>query len=496
MPDIPSGKRSIGMAALVVFGLLAGFFVANSAAGDQFATVGTVADDNQAYAMPLEEDEEARFVLQAHEDAANPETRFAVYDPSDRFFGYFDLAGDGDDVEMLSGTSGSWVVFVTQAQDADLAIQREGADANSSEELEAIEVKDHERTIASSDNGSLDEEFALRIDQRPAVAFLEFSGDIAGLDATVESEEGTVYRISDGAANTTEDGAVRRSGQTELTPANLAEGTYRIQAQADEFAGELVFVYQTYDRGATVQETNASVDVEKPLEDASIVAHAQEHEAYEVPMQGADQLAFAVKGDTEARILVYNQTDAVTEIVELEASHGYDDWSWDENGSENRSDDHQPFDVARINVTDDRYTVFVQDVCCDSDRVIVALPDVADAEPAQELKIEKQEVVFDHGGNESQTAQAELPGGLVGVGVHSRDILSFERKVNVTGPHGEIAVIEQRASSFGWSWGMYDEYEVVEENFSAGTMDIAFEQDSLLGQGKTTVELAHYVPAK
>lgn len=488
MPAIPRKKRSIGMAALMVLGMIAGFLVASTASGEEFSTVGTVAEDNQAYVVPLQEGQQARFVLQADGGAENADARFAVYDPEDAFFGYFDLAGNGDDVEMLADQSGEWVVFVTRATNADLAVQLEGADENSSAQLDTIEVEEHERTIASRDGGSMDEAFALRLDQRPAVAFLQYEGDIEGLDATVRTQEGPVYRITDGAANTTENGTVHRSGQTELTPGNLVAGTYKIQATADAFDGELTLVHQTYDRGVTSTAENTTQQVEKPLEDASIVAKAAEHEAYEVPMQGASELVFAVERGAHAKVLVYNSSDDAVQSIEIDGHRSYD--SWDDH-EENGSEDRAPVELTRVNATDDTHVVFVRHLS-GTDELYVALPGVSNAESAEELKIESTEITFEHGaGNETQTAQANLTGGLVGVGIHSEDVLSFERTVTVTGPLGEIAHVEQRASTFGFA--MYNAHEVQPEHFSDGTLDLAFEQQSTLGQGETTVHLAHYL---
>lgn len=492
MPAISKEKRSITIAALVVTSLLAGFVVATTASGQEFATVGTVAEDNQAYQLPLEEDQRVRFALDAADGAENPEARFAVYGPQDRFFGYFDLEGANDDVDMLADATGSWVVFVTHANDANLAVQFDEERNASDEILSEIEVNEHRRSVASQDGGPMDEQLALRLDVRPAVAFLEYTGDVQGLDATVSTEQGDVYRIRDGSANTTDDGAVHRSGETDLIPKNLADGTYKVQATADEFNGSLTFVYQTYDRGETRTHTsteNVSKQVNKtPLADAAIVARAEEHEAFRVPMQGAEELLLGVKGDASARVLVYNSSDDVVQIAEIEGQHDHEyDWDEEENSSE------QPgLRTVSLNATDEEHVVFVQDIDGNEDEVFVALAGLEDAEPAEKLKLEESKVVFDHGGNSTQSRQVNLTGGIVGVGVHSQEVVSMERHVKVTGPLGTIAEVEKQASTFGWSW--YQSYAMNSKHFSDGAIDVLFEQSEMnLGQGETTVTLHHYV---
>lgn len=499
MSAITQRKRTIGVAALMVLGLMAGFFVASTAAGEEYATVGTVAEDNQAYKLPLEEDQRIRFALDAHDGAQNPEAQFAVYDPQDRFFGFFNLAGDGDDIEMLAAQEGTWVVFVTQASDADLAVQfteddRGDENTSAADSLKEIEVTTQERTIATQDGGELDETFAERLAIRPAVAYLEFSGDVADLDATVETNEGVVYEVTDGQANQTEDGAVARSGQTQLTPGNLAEGTYKIQATADSFSGSLTFVYQTYDRGVTAStpEDPEAPEQPNPLEDAAPVGHVQEHEAYEVPVQGADELIFAIPTDASAHVFIYNGDDEVTQVVDMEAQENRYQKSHDKNSSEeNGSEAPSPIQTERVNATDETMVVYVAYASGDDEGVLVALAGLEDAQPARKLELETQEVAIEHGA-ENNTAEANLTGGLVDFDYRSQEVFAMERKLTIAGPLGEIAVIHEQAKTFGAS--MYSEHDVSYENLSSGLIELTLEHDSSpLAQGQTTIELVEYV---
>lgn len=509
MSAITDRKRSIGIAAMMVLGLMAGFVVASTASGEAYATVDTVAEDNQAYTLPLEEDQRIRFMLEAHEDAANAEATFAVYDPQDRFFGQFMLDGDEDDVELLADQSGPWVIFVTETVDADLAVQfsedDRGENASAEDVLREIEVTSTERTVADQDGGELDETLALRLDHRPAAAFLEFEGDIAGLDAAVASDEGIVYEIRNGAANVTENGTVDREGQTQATPSHLAEGSYRIEATAESFSGTLTFVTQAYDRGAAAPQQAEAEAPEQPdpLEDASIVASAEEHEAYKVPMQGHDELLLAVKDDTYAKVFIYDSDDALVDTVEIDAarydhSHDHDDWQQDApehpEDPENESDESKaPFQAVRVNATDDEHVVYVDAVHGDEDAVLIALPDASAAKTASQLEIEAQQIVFEHdSSNDTQTAHAELTGGLVGLAAHSQEAFAMEREITVEGPLGQIAHIEERAKTFGFA--LSGDYDVKKEHFSSGTIDVTFSQEGLaLAQGETTIELVHYV---
>lgn len=476
-------KRRASFAVLVAISLVTGFLVATTATGEEYTTVGMATDDNQAYQLALMEDQRVKMSLDAGDTDRVPAASFAVYDPDDAFFAAFDLQED-DDVELIADKAGDWVLFVTSTTNAQLAVQYADEDAADDDVLESIPVRVSERVIASQDEGALDEELALRIDPRPAAAHLEVDGEYESLDAALSTDQGIVHAIEDASANETQDGARQANQASTLDPANLVAGTYHVEAAADAFSGEIVLVHHAYER----DHVDAPEEIPDPLENLTVVAAAQEHEAHQIDLVGVDELALAVDEDTSARVLVYGANDSVEHVVELEGERSY---SHDKD--DNETQEAPLMDVQAVSLESDTATVFVQSLHGDADVVHVALPlEVDDEDRAEQLEIAVEEVTFTHQ-NEAQNETVVLEGGLVGVGTHSQDALTMDREVTITGPEGEIAHIQESLSTFGVSW-MYHAYDVNEENFSAGEISVTFEDRSLLTSGETVVGLAHYVP--
>lgn len=484
-------KRTVGIAALVVVGMLAGVLVATSASGAEFATIGTIAEDNEAYALPLE-DERVKFTLEAEEDAGDPVVRFAVYDPKDGFFGSFDLAGDGDDVEILTDQPGHWVIFVTQARQADLAVGLEDAaeDDNASDQLIELEVEEVEHEVATLDGEPMDEEIALRLATRPSVAFLRVDGQVTDMDATVSTDKGPVFAVEDATLNETSDGIATASGDYTLVPDNLIAGTYKVQAQAAELDGQLVLVHQTYDRGdlETIKEAPETPDVDA---EAPAIAEMEEHEAALVDTQGLDVIAFELPRDARATIYLYDSNDTFVEAVEIddEHAHGWEDNHSDENASDTRLVEHELFEAGE-------YVLFTSYIYAhDGDeQITVRLPGAESPAEAERLKLEETEVTFEDD-EENATKSANLTdGALVGVHLRSMSDVSFEKEVTVAGPLGEILHVRENANVLGGSW--YEDHAYERENLSGGTIDMTVEGGqgmNLLTGGETTVTLVSYL---
>lgn len=481
MRPLDGRTRRTGIAVLVAISLVTGFFVATTATGEEYTTVGMATDDNQAYQFALMEDQRVQMSLDAGDGDRTPAASFAVYDPEDAFVAAFDLQ-DSESVELIADEAGDWVLFVTSTTNAQLAVQYANEDADEAEDvLEEIPVSVSERVIASQDEGALDDELVVRIDPRPAAAHLAVDGEYETLDAVLSTDKGIVHAIEGASANETQDGAVQASQASTLDPSNLLAGTYHVEAAADAFDGEIVLVHHAYER----DDVEAPEEVPDPLEDLTVVAEAQEHEAHEIDVAGFDEVALAVDPDTRASVIVYDANHTAQDVVQLEGERSYN--------HHNESQQADGMDLQVVSVDSEAVTVFVQSLRGDGDAVKIALATSEDVDRTQQLEIAMEEVTFAHE-NESQTANVTLDGGLVGVGTDSRDSLSMEREVTITGPQGEIAHIQENFSTFGFAW-WYNAYDVNEENFSAGEIDIAFEQDSLLTSGETRVHLAHYVPS-
>jgi len=475
-------KRSFGLAAILVIGTIAGFLVAAGTSGAEYATVGTVSD-SQAFQMPVEEeDQRVRFALDADQATADePTASFALYDASGEFFTEFALAGDGDDAEAILDQPGSWVLFVTDRNNAELTVQYEGEDAEDAQ-LEQIPVEEERTVVADQDGGALDEQVAFRVDQRPAAVFLEYSGDIEGLDATVASDEGPVYELSDARANTTGDETVR-GGEATFTSSNLAAGTYDVQASAGEFDGELVFVEQTFEPQQTPAEpepTEENVTTYTDENDGEVVAEVTEGEAVEVGTASSSELVFLTDARTDADLMVYNDSDRLVEQVEIGHSEDYD---W---GEQNEGEERSNATVTTVELPSaGTYVVYADEVSPEKAPVNVFVP-AADAPAAEELEVKTQQATLD--GNEDAW-NTTMDGALVEISAHTRDVAGMERNVTATGDAGTVLHYEQSFNSFGAT--TYSEHAVYPEAFTDGDLEVTMDGNGIGGQ--TDVEIVHYV---
>lgn len=482
-PDDDAKKT--GVTVLVALSLIAGFVVATTATGQDYQTVGTASEDHEAYAVTVEEDQRLRFQLEDAPDHAS--AAFSVYDPDDRHFASFELAGS-EDAEMIADRSGAWVVFVTEAVDAEVAVQVADADENETE-LRALDVETTERTVATQDGGELDETLKLRLEPRPAVAQLEASGSYEDLDATLTSEEGVVFAMQDASSNSSGEAEVE-AVKTAWNPGNLVAGTYDVEAQAPALEGELTVVHKTYDRPAELEETPTEAEAEQVdpdasrLDEASIVAEVQPDQAVQVPTESADEILLATENDTRAEVFVYNASDDMHQVVEIEGDYERDNY---EEEDENATAETQ-YNLQALEAPAERAVVYVDHASGEEETVLLALDGEAPAAEAEELELTTTEVTVEHG--ENSTASAEIPGALVDVDVRpGQEDASTNREVTVEGPLGVIAEMHSYASAFGGSaWG---DHRFNPENLSDGEIVIEVEQDSLVQQGETRAELVH-----
>lgn len=475
-------KRSLGVAAVLVLGTIAGFLVAAGTGGAEYATVDTIGSDSQAFQMPVEdEDQRVRFTLQADDGTATqPQASFALYDARDEFFAQFELQGDGDEAEAILDEAGPWVLFLTDRQNAQLAVQYEADDDEASEiDLDEMDVVEERTLVAEQDGGALSEEVVFRLDRRPATAFLEYSGDIQGLDAQIETDEGVVYGLTDASANTTTDGT-QRDGDATLRSGNLAAGTYQVTANADAFDGRLVFVHQTYERAArdTPEAPENPVEEPSPVENGTVVAEFGDDEARLVDTAGAREVSFVTDPDAEAHLKIYNASDRLVERVQLEDDNH--SWGWD--GDENRSSPNHTAQTVELPEAGS-YAVYASHVE-DDERVKAVVP-VENAPAAEELDVETQEETIEGSGSWNTT----VPAALVEVHAQTRDLAGTERNVTVAGDLGPVLHYEQSFNTFGVA--LHQDYDVYPERFTDG--EIAVTADGGGAAGATDVRLVHLV---
>jgi hypothetical protein len=488
-------KRTFGLAAILVVGTIAGFLAAAGTSGAQYATVGTVAE-SQAFQMPVEdEDQRVRFALEADKQTATePSASFALYDPGDEFFTEFELSGEGDDAEAILDEAGPWVLFVTERRNAELAVQYETEDEESLE-LEELDVSEERTVVAEQDGGSLDEQVVFRLSQRPASAFLSFDGDIEGLDATVATDEGPVYELSDASVNSSEDGS--RTGQIDVTSANLAAGTYDVEATADSFDGELAFVHQTYERAEVqTQERERSEEAQAPEEEnvtsytdeheGAVVAEIAEGEAFEVHTVQAEEIAFLAREDSEASLRIYNQSDRVVDQVEIDAEN-QDSYDWSE-GQENESEANETRSeepAATVELPGEgSFVVYAEHVYPEEQAIQAFVPD--EAAEADELDVETREATLE---GQQDAWNATLDGALLEISAHTSDAATTDRNVTATGEAGTLLHYEQAFNTFGAA--VHSTHEEHPENFTDGDLEVTMDADGFGGQ--TNIELAHYV---
>lgn len=496
-PD-PDRRSALGVAALMIVGAVAGFIVAEPAASRQYKTLDTVGSDSQAYAVDLPEPKRLRFVLEADEaqdpGTAPPQASFHVYDPSDDHFANFDLEGDGDDATVLADGAGAWVVFLTEAQRAQLAIQVEGEDG-SSEQVRTLDVEERSWTVASASGGSVNEDLALRMDHRPAQAYLDVDGAVEELDAAARSEEGLVHAYE--GVDGTGDGALV-NGSQEVHPENLAAGTYQVTAQAESLNGTLSLVAESYERTRPVEEPeepsrgSADANASSSQAPSGVVAHVGEDEAVEVAPQGADEIVFQGPEDVRAKVYLYNASDALIQVVEL-GDQEEDRHDRSDNSSVDRSRAQLP---SQGNVAIYVAYVNAQDGWDDDEedrerKITVRLPSVDDPEPAENVSVKEDTVEVEDGDN--GTATFEIAGPLAEIGARSNGWTWDHGDVTVEGRRGVVLESGGDGDSGSWDrwWG--HDYETYPERFSDGNFTVTVEDDGGLGFGEdsTTVKYAY-----
>jgi len=489
--DAIEDGRSLGMAALLVVSALAGFLTAASVTGAEYATVGTVSGDNQAYAVPVAEDtDRLRFVLDAGEDPAPAQAQFSVYDPEDAFFGQFELAGADASVEAITEAQGSWVVFVTKAQNAELQIQRPGVDANATTQVDQITVVEERTEIARQDGDKLRERVALEIGHRPAAISLDYEGAIDALDATVATNEGTAYTLENAQANTTDNGTEESAELASLEPANLVRGLYRVQATAETFDGHLDLVRHDYARNSDDGLSNASKRAKiDAVRNGSVVGLVEDDSARAFDTLNVDNVLFWVEPDAHAHAYLYDANDRFVDEVSL----GSHDAECDAYSCQGHGTDSNSSRIAQFVQIEEpgEHVAYVASHSGEGDGVWIGLPHVDDAPKGTLLPVQAKQVSFEvQGFGQAHAAETvNLTGALVETHVDTDQSTSSERNVTVTTELGTAFIYEQGPIASGAEPS--PDRHVRLDNYTDGEVTVDLDQN-WSSTSETTVELVHY----
>lgn len=333
------------------------------------------------------------------------------------------------------------------------------------------------RSLASAEGGTVDEEITLTIPHRPASVGLRIDGQADGLEVTVRTSEGPVLRQTN---ETTEDG---RPGEVRLEPANLANGTYRVSVHADRLDGRLALVTRTL----TGAERLQTLEAPDPQVDrmGALVARIQEGQAWQIPTASADELTLALERGAWADVRVYGPRDRV--VQQLQVGQDGPSWRWGSNGSRGPG-----YDAVQVGVPGPAYTVFVDRIDADVDRVVYALlPDDGDAQPGRPAAIESRVVEVPHSPTgSSQGETIHYAGGLVDVRVVGGDGPAVDRRVTVDSPRG--IVLDRRDQAAADDASLLTDRVKHVERFGSGPLEVAIEADAAAGSVRLALE--HYVP--
>jgi hypothetical protein len=388
-----------------------------------------------------------------------------VYDENETLQRSVQLPADAGERETRLDLAGPAIVLVPRSS----APVRVGLPADTQVRSVPTATTSHELVTAE---GPIEETVTVEMAQRPASLALTVDGDVRDLDAHARSSQGTVLRQVN---------ATAAEGQAHLTPANLANGTYRVDLEADHVAGNLTLVALglTYHERLTTLEAPDAV-----AEHGTVLARVAPGEAWQVPADEVDQFALVLERGGQAQVRLYSPDHRA-----LRAATVGDDgpgWEW------SNETDLPDYQAATVDASRDTYTVYAANVRADTDATVyVVAPDARDPSPGRPAEVRTTTVTVGYpspSGNANQTAR--YPGGLVDVHVQDARGAAVDRRITVEG--GQGLVLDRYDEAAGEGTAVGGDAVTHERRFGPGPLDVTVRAEA--ASGSLTLALDHYVP--
>lgn len=477
----PFDRHRFALGALVALAALAGFLLATSVSGAEYATVGTVEGEHQAYAVPVgEEGDRLRFRLDASNGASG--AQISIFDPQDDFVASFDLTPERDRVDVVTERPGRWVVFVHEAHGGPLLVQSDqGPDAGGTELTELPVDRDH-RTLLEQDGGGPHRHVVFQVERRPAAVDVDWRGNVTGLDVRVESQRGQVYRVEDGQARGSDPSAQQR----QRSPGNLTEGSYEATIEAENLDGEVTFVRYDYIRNPVDLANATKKEKIDAARNGTTVARMEDGQAYEIDTVGASEMLFWTQPSAHAHVRVYTTEDRFVDELALGQHAGTCS-----SGCQDDVEEESPRIAQFVEVEEPgTYVAYVSYVDAPGTNVSVAVPEVDQAPAATQLFVEQTEVSFvTQLGQTHAEDNRTLPGALLEARIDTEATAASQRNVTVEGPLGIALRYEEAARSLDAA--AYSTRQEHVDRYTSGEFTVQVDND-WTAEGSTTVTLTYY----
>lgn len=477
--------RILGFLLLAMVSLTAGFTTVSWAQEDKapLEPLASIGPNMDAATVDLEHGE----TLEVHVHTDGPQAAFAIFDPEDELREHAHLE-PGEHASVRADMDGSWIVMPTSGDEAQAALVINTDDADASmDRVGSIPVEAHTRVLTEQDGGALDEQRLVGIERAPAMVHLRVNGQADAFDARVTSPEGVVFE--GGAASVNESQPLTLGGNMTLDPSRIEAGLFQVDARAEAFDGSLELVHTSYVREEALLDL-----VQEPvpgLAEAGIpVAALTGGEGVHVTVAESGRIVFAVEPGGGATVRVYDGSHDVRAIVDLgEEEEGFD-WDFEE--------DQARVETRAVNAPEgSSLTVYASTVDPGDDdegRVYVLEPGERTASPAMPTRFEDTRFTFEGGvapTTNTHSAEARLPGGLVGVSLDVDAVAGWQHSIRVVGPLGLIYEHVREGTVAGE--GVEQRTRANPSHYGDGDFTVRLTESSTV-ESQVQVTLTHYVP--
>lgn len=477
--------RTLGFLLLAMVSLAAGFTAVGWAQNDgapleHLASIGPGMD---AATVDLERGE----TLEVHVPSDGPPAAFAIFDPDDELREHADLE-PGEHASLRADRDGSWVVMPTSGDEAQAALMINADDAEASmDRVGSIPVEAHTRALTEQEGGALDEQAWVGIERNPAMVHLRVNGQAEAFDARITSPAGVVFE--GGAASLNESQPLTLGGNMTVDPSSIESGLFQVDARAESFDGSLELVHTSYVREEALLDL-----VPEPvpgLAEAGIpVAALTGGEGVHVTVGEPGRIVFAVEPGGGATVRVYDESHEVRAIVDLGEEEDGFGWDFEE--------DQARVETRAVNASEgSSLTVYASTVDPGDDdegRVYVLTPGERTASPAMPTRFEDTGFTFEGGAastTSTHSAEASLPGGLVGVSLEVDAAAGWQHSVRIVGPLGLIYEHMREGTVAGE--GVEQQTRANPSHYGDGDFTVRLTESSTV-DSRVQVTLTHYVP--